>query len=92
MRISSLLAIVMDPSRLMDLCHSIPARFPEGGCRQAAAAASYSPDFNPIEQVFAERKTLLRKAAERTVDETWRRVGPCAKRGSIRLSAFSPDP
>jgi len=35
----------------------------------------YSPDFNPIEQVFAKLKTLLRKAAERTVDATWRRIG-----------------
>lgn len=28
----------------------------------------YSPDFNPIEQVFAKLKTLLRKAATRTVE------------------------
>jgi transposase len=35
----------------------------------------YSPDLNPIEQVFAKLKTLLRKAAERTVEATWRRVG-----------------
>lgn len=27
----------------------------------------YSPDLNPIEQIFAKLKTLLRKAAERTV-------------------------
>lgn len=35
----------------------------------------YSPDLNPIEQVFAKLKTLLRKAAERTVETTWRRIG-----------------
>ena len=35
----------------------------------------YSPDLNPIEQVFAKLKTLLRKADERTVEATWRRVG-----------------
>lgn len=35
----------------------------------------YSPDLNPIEQVFAKLKTLMRKAAERTVEDTWRRVG-----------------
>jgi transposase len=35
----------------------------------------YSPDFNPIEQVFAKLKTLLRKAAERTVADTWKRIG-----------------
>jgi transposase len=28
----------------------------------------YSPDFNPIEQVFAKLKSLLRTAAERTVE------------------------
>ena len=35
----------------------------------------YSPDLNPIEQVFAKLKTLLRKAAERTVETTWKRIG-----------------
>ena len=31
----------------------------------------YSPDFNPIEQLFAKLKALLRKAAERTVERLW---------------------
>jgi transposase len=35
----------------------------------------YSPDLNPIEQVFAKLKTLLRKAAERTIEATWKRIG-----------------
>jgi transposase len=35
----------------------------------------YGPDLNPIEQVFAKLKTLLRKADERTVENTWRRIG-----------------
>lgn len=35
----------------------------------------YSPDFNPIEKAFARLKTLLRKAAERTVDGLWDRIG-----------------
>jgi transposase len=35
----------------------------------------YSPDLNPIEQVFAKLKALLRKAAERTVEATWKRIG-----------------
>jgi len=35
----------------------------------------YSPDLNPIEQVFAQLKTLLRKADERTIEGTWRRIG-----------------
>jgi transposase len=34
----------------------------------------YSPDLNPIEQVFAKLKTLLRKAGERTIEATWRRI------------------
>jgi transposase len=43
----------------------------------------YSPDFNPIGNAFAKLKTLLRKAAERTVDGLWSAIG----RG---LDAFSP--
>lgn len=35
----------------------------------------YSPDLNPIEQAFAKLKTLLRKAAERPVEATWRQIG-----------------
>jgi transposase len=35
----------------------------------------YSPDLNPIEQVFAKLKTLLRKAGERTLEATWKRIG-----------------
>src|SRR5436190_643318 len=43
----------------------------------------YSPDLNPIEQVFAKLKTLLRKAAERTLEATWKRIGAL-------LRSFSP--
>ena len=35
----------------------------------------YSPDLNPIEQVFAKLKALLRTAAERSVDALWNRIG-----------------
>ena len=35
----------------------------------------YSPDLNPIEQVFAKLKTLLKKSGERTIEATWRRIG-----------------
>ncbi len=35
----------------------------------------YSPDLNPIEQVFAKLKALLRKAKERTIDNLWDRIG-----------------
>lgn len=45
---------------------------------------AYSPDLNPIEQVFSKLKHLMRKAAERTVDATWRRIGSL-------LDLFKPD-
>ena len=35
----------------------------------------YSPDLNPIEQVFAKLKHLLRKAAERTIEALTAAVG-----------------
>jgi transposase len=44
----------------------------------------YSPDLNPIEQVFAKLKTLLRKAAERTIEGTWKRIGTL-------LASFTPQ-
>jgi transposase len=34
----------------------------------------YSPDLNPIEQLFAKLKALLRKAAARTVEALWTAV------------------
>jgi len=53
------------------------------GVREAIEAAGaeiaylppYSPDLNPIEQVFAKLKTLLRKAQARTVDALWNIIG-----------------
>ena len=61
------------------------------GVHQAIEAAGarvmylppYSPDLNPIEQVFAKLKALLRRAAARTVDSLWSSVGDL-------LDAFSP--
>jgi transposase len=44
----------------------------------------YSPDFNPIELVFAKLKWLLRSAQERNVDDLWKRLG-------ILLDAFPAD-
>jgi len=44
----------------------------------------YSPDLNPIEQVFAKLKHLLRKAAARTVDTV------CSAIGQL-LDAFTPQ-
>ncbi len=42
-----------------------------------------SPDLNPIEQVFAKLKHLMRKASQRTIESTWRKTGEL-------LSLFSP--
>jgi transposase len=44
----------------------------------------YSPDLNPIEQVFAKLKHLLRKTAARTVETV------CAAIGQL-LDAFTPQ-
>ena len=35
----------------------------------------YSPDLNPIEQLFAKLKALLRKAAKRSVETLWNQIG-----------------
>lgn len=35
----------------------------------------YSPDYNPIEQVFSKLKTLLRRAARRVIEELWVTIG-----------------
>jgi transposase len=53
------------------------------GVRDAIAAIGavllylppYSPDFNPIEMLFAKLKALLRKAAERTIPSLWDAIG-----------------
>lgn len=44
----------------------------------------YSPDFNPIEQAFSKIKSILRKAAARTVDALEAAI-------AMALDAFSPD-
>ena len=53
------------------------------GVRDAIEAAGatvrylppYSPDLNPIELLFAKLKALLRKAAERSIEALWDRIG-----------------
>jgi transposase len=52
--------------------------------RKAVLSAPYSRDLNPTEQVFVKLKTLLRKAAERTVEATWKRTGAL-------LDCFTPQ-
>ena len=54
-----------------------------GGGRHLLYLPPFCPDFNPIENAFAKLKALLRKAAERAVDELWAESPPC-------LPAFTP--
>jgi len=35
---------------------------------------AYSPDFNPIEQLFAKLKSFLRKVKARTVEQLWKAI------------------
>ena len=58
----------------------------------------YSPDFNPIEQVFAKLKALLRKAAPRTIEALWSCVGklvdlvtPNECRNMFAACGYDPD-
>lgn len=44
----------------------------------------YSPDLNPIEMAFSELKALLRKAAERSTEALWNRIG-------LIIDGFTPD-
>jgi transposase len=41
----------------------------------SSSCPPYSPDLNPIEQVFAKLKTLLRKAATRSIEAIWETIG-----------------
>jgi transposase len=67
-------------------CHKIAAvrQTIEAHGAKLLLLPSYSHDFNPIEQVFAKLKGLLRKAAPRTRDTLWRTIGE-------KLSMFSPS-
>ena len=55
----------------------------EGAGAKLLYLPPYSPDFNPIEQVFAKLKAHLRKAAARTVDDLWAAI-------TAILKTFSP--
>jgi transposase len=76
------------------------------GVREAIAAAGasvlylppYSPDLNPIEQMFAKLKALLRAAATRTRDALWDAIGqlldrfsPAECRNYIKNSGYAFD-
>ena len=52
----------------------------------------YSPDFNPIEQLFAKLKAALRKAAERSVDSLWNRITFFSTPFRQRMRQLLPQP
>lgn len=62
------------------------------GVREAIEAAGatlrhlppYSPDLNPIEQLFAKLKAHLRKVAARSVEALWQAIGDL-------VACFEPD-
>ena len=68
---------------------NLPAHKVKGVAQAIAARGAelrylppYSPDLNPIEQMFAKLKALLRKVAARSVDKLWDTIG-------LLLDAFS---
>ena len=88
--VTQVLAPTLTPGDIVIL-DNLPAH--KGAVIQAAVEARgarlqflppYSPDFNPIENVFAKLKALLRKAAERTVEGLWAAIGRL-------LDAFTPS-
>jgi DDE superfamily endonuclease len=76
---------------LHHLCRAVPRAHPQEPVTSHHGTAGakllflppYSPDLNPIEQVFTKLKLVLRKAAERSVEATWKRIGTL-------LHAFPP--
>jgi transposase len=73
---------------IMDNLGSHKGKAPRAAIRARGAhllfLPAYSPDLNPIEQVFAKLKHLMRKAQARNVEATWRKVGEL-------LELFSPQ-
>lgn len=53
---------------------AVRAAIEAAGC-ELRFLPQYSPDLNPIEQVFAKLKALLRRAAPRTREALWKQLG-----------------
>jgi transposase len=88
--IEQFLAPTLNPGDIV-IMDNLPAH-KVGGIAEAIEARGatlrylppYSPDLNPIEQVFAKLKTLLRKAAARTIPDLWDTIGKL-------IEGFKPD-
>lgn len=79
--VEQILAPVLTPGDVVVL-DNLAAHKVDGVARTIRAAGAtilylppYSPDLNPIEQVFAKLKTLLRTTAARTRDTLWNAIG-----------------
>jgi transposase len=88
--VEQMLAPALSPGDVV-VMDNLPAHKVSGvaaAIRQATASLlylpAYSPDFNPIEQLFAKLKTLLREAAPRTKEALWSAIGRL-------LDRFTPD-
>jgi transposase len=87
--VQQILAPTLSPGDIVVLDNLSSHKVP--GVREAIEATGaqllylppYSPDLNPIEQLFAKLKALLRKAAERSRDGLWNRIANL-------LGAFTP--
>ena len=87
--VEQMLAPALEPGDVVAMDNLSPHKV--AGVKEAIQAVgasvlylpSYSPDLNPIEQLFAKLKALLRKAAARTQDALWETIG-------TSLKAFTP--
>ena len=61
-----------------DLRERVVAAIEARGARPIFLPA-YSPDLNPIEQLFARLKSFLRKMKARTVEQLWRAIASFLK-------------
>lgn len=87
--VEQFLAPTLSPDDIV-VMDNLPAHKVKGVAEAIAARGAelrylppYSPDLNPIEQMFAKLKALLRKAATRSVEALWDTIG-------LLLDAFSP--
>ncbi len=88
--VEQMLAPSLEPGDVVVL-DNLPAHKVAGVAEAIRAAGasllplpSYSPDLNPIKQLFAELKALLRQAATRTRDALWSTIGQL-------LDRFTPE-
>lgn len=79
--LDQILVPVLAPGDIV-VMDNLPAHKVAGVRRRIEAAGAkllylppYSPGLNPIEMAFAKLKTILRKAAERTLPALWDRIG-----------------